>query len=103
MFVTVQTLLTLADRACYLLFEPDAGQSEMVPKRRKSAKYLGAVDKILAALDKLPKGKALRITLSKRQKEGVRAALYRAAQQSGRKISTSTEDEFLYVWNCRVE
>jgi hypothetical protein len=58
MFDTVQTVLTLPDRACYSLFEPDCGQARMVPKRRKSAKYLEAVDEILAALDSLPKGKA---------------------------------------------
>ncbi len=63
-------------------------------KHKNSAAY------ILAALDRLPNGKALRIEKAElTDDKGVRASLYRIAQQAGRKISTVTDDDFLYVWN----
>jgi hypothetical protein len=48
----------------------------------------------------LPNEKALRIKkVALADEKGVRGALYRAAQQAGRKVRTITDDDFLYVWN----
>jgi hypothetical protein len=62
-------------------------------------KHKEAVAQILAEVDRLPKGKALRIGSLGENQKGVRAALYRAAQLSGRSVSTVEDAEFLYVWN----
>jgi hypothetical protein len=67
--------------------------------RTRRGKHKEAVAAILAELDRLPKGKALCIASLGENQKGVRAALYRAAQQSGRKVSTVEDAESLYVWN----
>jgi hypothetical protein len=66
----------------------------------RNGKHKKSAANILAALDRLPNEKALRIKkVVLADEKGVRGALYRAAQQAGRKIGTITDDDFLYVWN----
>ena len=71
-----------------------------VPQGRES-KHKKIVTMILEDLDQLGKGMALRIPISELtdSKENVRSALNRATRKSGRKVSTATDANFLYVWN----
>lgn len=71
-----------------------------VPQSRKG-KHHDIVSEILADLDKLRSGSALRIPLSAMgdaKAVNVRAALTRAAEQAGVHIGTRTDDEYFYVW-----
>jgi hypothetical protein len=66
----------------------------------RNGKHTPVAANILAALVRLPNNKALRIEKAELADDrGVRAALYRAAQQSGRKVATKIDADFLYVWN----
>ena len=71
-----------------------------VPQGREG-KHKKIVTMILEDLDQLGKGMALRIPISELtdSKENVRSALNRATRNSGRKVSTATDANFLYVWN----
>ena len=71
-----------------------------VPQGREG-KHKKIVTMILEDLDQLGKGMALRIPISELtdSKENVRSALNRATRKSGRKVSTATDANFLYVWN----
>jgi hypothetical protein len=67
--------------------------------RSRTGKHKEIVAEILSALDRLENGMALQIASAELgNKDGVRSALYRAAQKSGRKIATSIDANFLYVW-----
>jgi hypothetical protein len=68
-----------------------------VPQRR-NGKYKQIITSVLSSLDRLPTGRALRITKAELTK-GVRSALYIAARKSGRKLATLTDADFVYVWN----
>ncbi|MCU1299873.1 MAG: hypothetical protein JWQ87_157 [Candidatus Sulfotelmatobacter sp.] len=63
-------------------------------------KHKRIVGEILDALRRIQKDEALQITPEQlgSSKNGIRCALYRAAQKSGRKIATATDGQFLYVW-----
>jgi len=73
-----------------------------VPRSRRS-KHKDIVAAILNDLDQLKPGSAFKIPLSELggSKANVRAALNRATHKQSRKISTATDETFLYVWNMR--
>lgn len=74
-------------------------QSE-VPQGR-NGKHKQIVSKILADLDQVNDGIALKIPLDAlaESKEKVRSALNRATRKAGRIVATATDANFLYVWN----
>jgi DNA helicase TIP49 (TBP-interacting protein) len=71
-----------------------------VPQGR-NGKHKQIVTKILADLDQLPKGVALKVPLAELEegKENVRSALNRAIHKGSRNVATASDTEFLYVWN----
>jgi hypothetical protein len=70
-----------------------------VPKGR-DGKHKHIVEELLAGIDQLGSGAALKIPLADLPdtKENIRSALSRATRQRGIEIATSSDDEFLYVW-----
>ena len=73
-----------------------------VPQGR-NGKHKQVVTKILADLDQLPEGVALKVPLAELEesKENVRSALNRATHKVGRNVATASDGDFLYVWNER--
>ena len=71
-----------------------------VPQGR-NGKHKRIVTKILADLDQLPQGVALKVPLAELEegKENVRSALNRAIHKGSRNVATASDTEFLYVWN----
>jgi len=71
-----------------------------VPQGR-NGKHKVIVSKILADLDQVDDGIALKIPLSELAdgKEKVRSALNRATRKDGRNVATATDANFLYIWN----
>ena len=71
-----------------------------VPQGR-NGKHKQIVTKILADLDQLKEGVALKVPLAElaEGKERVRAALNRATRKGGRNVATATDPTYLYVWN----
>ena len=71
-----------------------------VPQGR-NGKHKQIVTKILADLDQLPQGAALRVPLAElaESKANVRSALNRAIHKGGRNVATASDANFLYVWN----
>jgi DNA helicase TIP49 (TBP-interacting protein) len=71
-----------------------------VPQGR-NGKHKQIVTKILADLDQLPIGAALKVPLAElsESKENVRSALNRAIHKGSRNVATATDADFLYVWN----
>jgi hypothetical protein len=71
-----------------------------VPQGR-NGKHKQIVTKILADLDRVQKGVALKVPLAQltEGKEKVRSALNRATRKSGRSVATASDGTFLYVWN----
>ncbi len=71
-----------------------------VPKGR-DGKHKQIVTQLLSDLCQLAPGSALRIPLADLpdSKENIRSALNRATRQRGMNIGTSSDSEFLYVWN----
>ena len=77
-----------------------ATMSQMdVPQGRKG-KHKSVVSAIIADLDHLQKGAALRIELAELgdTKENVRSALNRATRKLKRNVATASDGQFLYVW-----
>jgi len=72
-----------------------------VPQGRKG-KHQTIVAAILADLDRLETGSALKIALTELgdTKENVRSALNRATRKQKRSVATAADDNFLYVWNA---
>ena len=70
-----------------------------VPKGR-DGKHKEIVTTLLSDIEQLEAGSALKIPLADLpdSKENIRAALSRAASQKNLRISTSSNDDFLYVW-----
>ena len=71
-----------------------------VPHSRKG-KHHDLVSEILAEVDSLRNGTALKVPKSAfgdSKLTNVRAALTRAAEQKGVTLATSSDDEFFYVW-----
>jgi hypothetical protein len=71
-----------------------------VPQGR-NGKHKQIVTKILADLDQLASGVAIKVPLAQLSdtKENVRSALNRATHKSGRNVGTASDETFLYVWN----
>jgi hypothetical protein len=71
-----------------------------VPQGR-SGKHKSIVSNIIADLDQLEDGAAIKIALSELDdsKENIRSALNRATRKLKRNVSTASDAEFLYVWN----
>jgi hypothetical protein len=71
-----------------------------VPQGRHG-KHKEVVSTILADLDNLKDGSAIKIPLAglAESKEKVRSALNRATRKAGRNVATASDDNFLYVWN----
>lgn len=74
-----------------------------VPKGR-DGKHKAIVTQLLSDLDQLGTGSALRIPLADLPdtKENIRSALNRATRQRGMEVATSSDAEFLYVWNAQA-
>lgn len=70
--------------------------------RGRNGKHKQIVTKILADLDQLPQGAALKVPLAELadSKENVRSALNRAVNKSERNVATASDADFLYVWNA---
>jgi hypothetical protein len=73
-------------------------QSDL-PKGR-NGKHKLIVNLILKDLDNLKPGSALKIPIAElaESKEKVRSALNRVTRKAGRKVATSSDATFLYVW-----
>ena len=71
-----------------------------VPKGREG-KHKKIITVLLKDLAGLKAGSALKVPLSELpdSKENIRSALSRAAAQQGLTVATSSNDEFLYIWN----
>ena len=70
-----------------------------VPKGREG-KHKQIILQLLSDISKLQIGSALKIPLAELPdtKENIRSALSRAARQKGLNLSTSSNEEFLFVW-----
>lgn len=70
-----------------------------VPQGR-NGKHKEIVTTILKDLNVLPHGSAIKIPLKglAESKAKVRSALNRATRKLGRRVATSSDEEFLYVW-----
>jgi hypothetical protein len=75
-----------------------------VPKGR-DGKHKRIITQLLADIEKLDLGMALKIPLSELPdtKENIRSALSRAARQEKITLATSSNNEFLYVWRTDKE
>lgn len=73
-----------------------------VPQGR-NGKHILIVTAILKDLDRLKAGSAIKVPLAElaESKEKVRSALNRATRKAGKKVSTASDGNFLYVWNVR--
>lgn len=71
-----------------------------VPKGR-DGKHKEIVSQLLSDLEQLPPGSALKVPLDELpdSKENIRSALNRATRQRSLDVATSSDAEFLYVWN----
>jgi hypothetical protein len=71
-----------------------------VPQGR-NGKHKAIVTQILADLDQVREGMALKVPLAElaESKEKVRSALNRATHKAGRNVVTASDENFLYVWN----
>ena len=73
--------------------------------RGRDGKHKQIVGKIVSDLDRVHSGTALKVPLAdlSESKEKVRSALNRAVRKAGRKVSTASDDTFLYVWDDEGE
>jgi hypothetical protein len=78
---------------------PTMAQSD-VPQGR-NGKHKSIVSAIIADLDHLEKGAALKVALQELDdsKENVRSALNRVTRKLKRNVATASDAQFLYVWN----
>jgi hypothetical protein len=67
----------------------------------RNGKHKKIVTMIMADLDRLTDGSALKVPLAElaESKEKVRSALNRATRKAGRQVMTASDPRFLYVWN----
>ncbi|HUH64127.1 MAG TPA: hypothetical protein VLZ50_14070 [Terracidiphilus sp.] len=75
-----------------------------IPKGR-DGKHKTIVTQLLADLEMLEHGSALKVPLSELpdSKENIRSALNRATRQRGMNVATSSDSEHLYVWKIEPE
>jgi hypothetical protein len=68
--------------------------------RGRNGKHKQIVSRILADLDQVDDGIALKVPLDglAESKEKVRSALNRATRKAGLKVATASDGAFLYVW-----
>jgi hypothetical protein len=73
-----------------------------IPKGR-DGKHKQIILQLIAGIEKLPDGSALKIPLSELPdtKENIRSALSRATRQKNMDVATSSDDKFLYIWKSR--
>jgi hypothetical protein len=78
---------------------PTMAQAD-VPQGR-NGKHKSIVSTIIADLDHLEKGAALKVALQELDdsKENVRSALNRVTRKLKRNVATASDEQFLYVWN----
>jgi TusA-related sulfurtransferase len=79
-------------------------QQEDVPKGREG-KHKKIISKLLNDIDQLADGSALKVPLTKLPdtKENIRSALNRATRQRGVEVSTSSDEDYLYIWKTEVK
>jgi len=67
----------------------------------RNGKHKSITTRILADLDGLEKGNALKIPLAELPdtKVNIRSALNRASHKLGKSVGTATDNDYLYVWN----
>ncbi|MFZ0306100.1 MAG: hypothetical protein WAL75_25675 [Terracidiphilus sp.] len=75
-----------------------------VPKGR-DGKHKKIVTRLLSDIEQLPKGSALKVPLTALpdSKENIRSALNRATHQKGISVATSSDTEFLYIWQTEPQ
>jgi hypothetical protein len=73
---------------------------EDVPQGR-NGKHKSVVAAIIADLDRLENGAALKIELAELDdtKENIRSALNRVTRKQKRNVATASDEKFLYIWN----
>jgi hypothetical protein len=78
-----------------------ATMSQVDVPHGRNGKHKGIVTSIIADLDGLEDGRALKVALADLDdsKENVRSALNRATRKLKRNVATAADTEFLYVWN----
>src|SRR5438445_927819 len=78
-----------------------SSMAQMDVPQGRNGKHKSVVSAIIADLDHLKNGAALRIELTELDdtKENVRSALNRATRKLKRNVATASDDQFLYVWN----
>jgi hypothetical protein len=80
-----------------------ATMSQMDVPQGRNGKHKSVVSAIIADLDHLQKGAALKIELAELgdTKENVRSALNRATRKLKRNVATASDEQFLYVWTVK--
>jgi hypothetical protein len=75
-----------------------------IPKGR-DGKHKAIVAQLLSDLEQLATGSALKVPLAELpdSKENIRSALNRATRQRGMDVATSSDAEYLYVWNVQPD
>jgi lambda repressor-like predicted transcriptional regulator len=73
-----------------------------VPQGR-NGKHKTIVAQIIADLDRLENGSALKISLAELDdsKENIRSALNRVTRKLKRNVATAADTQFLYIWNVK--
>ena len=69
----------------------------------RNGKHKEIVASIIADLDRLEDGSALKIALAELDdsKENIRSALNRVTRKLKRNVATAADAQFLYVWNIK--
>lgn len=67
----------------------------------RDGKHKKIITQLLSDLEQLAEGSALRVPLAELpdSKENIRSALNRATRQRGMDVGTSSDANFLYIWN----
>lgn len=75
-----------------------------VPKGRQG-KHKRIITRLLADIVKLKPGTALKVPLASLpdSKENIRSALNRATNQRGLDVATSSDKDYLYVWQISIK
>ncbi len=78
-------------------------EQDDVPKGR-DGKHKHIVTQLLSDIEQLAVGRALKVPLDELPdtKENIRSALNRATRQHGLNVSTSSDNEYLYVWKTEA-
>jgi hypothetical protein len=79
-------------------------QQEDVPKGREG-KHKKIISRLLSDIDQLASGSALKVPLARLPdtKENIRSALNRATHQRGIEVSTSSDEDYLYIWKTETK